>query len=239
MLLVSPVVMGRAVRLRRRVSALASRLDVEDRWQLEAAALLSHLGHVSLPDSLTYKASHGRDLDAQESERISNAVRAANRLIAHVPRLEPVSALLSAAMGVEGSETPTAAPNTMHVDILRLALDMEGLEARGLPPRAVLDTLQELGDYSAVLLDTLRDSVDETNGSMQRVEIAASELEVGMVLDEDLSTTRDVVIAPRGCEVTSSLLEHVRHFAGQLARSHVAVLQPNGGTLSVQQVNVA
>jgi response regulator RpfG family c-di-GMP phosphodiesterase len=144
MLLVSPVVMGRAMRLRRRVSALAARLDIEDRWQIEAAALLSHLGHVSLPDSLTLKVSRGRDLSEPENERLAEAVRAANRLIAHVPRLEPVSALLTAVTGVDGPQDAPA-PNALHAEVLRLAMDAEGLEAQGLPLQAVLETLQSLG----------------------------------------------------------------------------------------------
>src|SRR5262249_16584197 len=96
MTLVNPAVVGRAVRLNRRVCALAEELNLEDRWQVEAAALLSHLGHLSLPKSITGKLGRGHDLDSDESERVHAAMQAANRLIAHVPRLEPVSALLTA-----------------------------------------------------------------------------------------------------------------------------------------------
>ena len=37
-----------------------------------------------------------------------------------------------------------------------------------------------------------------------------------MILDQDVVTSRQVLIAPRGCEVTPSFLEHLRHFAKQL-----------------------
>jgi hypothetical protein len=63
----------------------------------------------------------------------------------------------------------------------------------------------------------------EAGEELERVEITVAELEVGMILDEDLRTGRDVLIAPRGCDVTASFLEHIRHFVKELPRPQVAV----------------
>ena len=46
-----------------------------------------------------------------------------------------------------------------------------------------------------------------------------------MVLDEDVKTARDILIAPRGCEVTLSFIEHITHFTKQLSKPTIAVLQ--------------
>ena len=158
MALVSPAVVGRAQRLKRRVSALATELKLEDRWQMEVAALLSHLGHVSLPDSVTHKMLRGRELNTEEADRLRNAVRAANRLIAHVPRLEPVSAILTAVQESAAEEDPLV-PSTadqLHVQVLRLAMESERLEGQGVPDSAILEALEASGDYSAQLLEALR-----------------------------------------------------------------------------------
>jgi len=236
MMLVSPAVVGRAVRLRQRVAALASELNIEDRWQLEAAALLSHLGQVSLPEVLTEKLVTGQPLDGAESLRLRDAMRAANRLIAHVPRLEPVSALLTAVL--ESDETDSSAagrpPDARHVQVLNLAMDLERLQSEGLSAAAMLDTLEALAEYPPNLLTAVRNCLLQGTDSLQRVEIAVGALEVGMVLDEDLLTTREVLIAPRGCEVTVSFLEHIRHFMRELARPTVAVFQPAGGVLCAE-----
>jgi CheY-like chemotaxis protein len=225
MSLVNPTVVGRAVRLKRRVSALAAELDIEDRWQLEAAALLSHLGEVSLPERVTRKIARGDDLDAAESERLQAATRAANRLIAHVPRLEPVSALLSAVSADEDKGDGGAAVDTVAEQILRLGMEIDRLELQGLSPQAALDTLRTLAEFPPTLLDALS-KVTRTDGDeLERAEISVSELEVGMVLDEDLHTSRDVLIAPRGCDVTPSFLEHIRHFVKELAKPSVVVFR--------------
>lgn len=226
MTLVSPAIVGRAQRLKRRVSALVTELKLEDRWQVETAALLSHLGEVSLPDSLTHKITHGAELDPDEAQRLREATRAANRLINHVPRLEAVSALLSAladpAATVDASIT--ARPDPTHVEVLRLATEAERLETQGLRGLAVLESLEASGDYSPALLSAFRATQSEQGGALSRVEIPVSALEVGMVLDQDVVTGRQVLIAPRGCEVTPSFIEHLRHFAKQLSQAKIAVL---------------
>jgi CheY-like chemotaxis protein len=223
MSLVNPQVVGRAVRLKRRVSALAGELALEDRWQIEAAALLSHLGELSLPAGITRRIARGEDLEPHESERLQAATQAANRLIAHVPRLEPVSALLAAVTAEDGREGEGAAGVTVAAQVLRLAMEADRLELQGLNAQSVLDMLRSLGEFPPTLLDALQRVMHEAGEELERVEITVAELEVGMILDEDLRTGRDVLIAPRGCDVTASFLEHIRHFVKELPRPQVAV----------------
>lgn len=238
MTLVSPAVVGRAQRLKRRVSALAIELNLEDRWQVEIAALLSYLGQVSLPDFLTHKLSRGRELDPEESIRVDNATRAANRLIAHVPRLEPVSAILTALSDPIPDEDTSGArqPDPVQVQVLRLAMEAERLEAQGLQNQAIMEALQAAGDYPATLLAAVRTALKIEQGSMERAEIPVNALTLGMVLDEDVKTTRDILIAPRGCEVTLSFIEHIAHFTKQLTKPTIAVLQQAAASDSTDEV---
>src|SRR5579862_342517 len=178
MSLVNPAVVGRAVRLKRRVSALAAELNLEDRWQLEAAALLSHLGELSLPEHVTRKIARGHDLEPAESARLQAATQAANRLIAHVPRLEPVSALLSAVTG--GESHNGQATDALAAEVLGLAMEVDRLELQGLNPQSVLDTLRMLGNFPPALLDALKRATQAGGADLERAEIAVSELEVGM-----------------------------------------------------------
>ncbi len=224
MALVSPAVIGRAQRLKRRVSSLATHLQLDERWQVEAAALLSYLGHVSLPDSLTYKLSRGLELDSDEETRLRDAMRASNRLVAHVPRLEPVSAILMALTDPDSAELRLmAAPDPVHVQVLQLAMEVERLENQGLRGAAIAETLEASGDYSAELLAALRASQSRQEDRFQRAEVSVAALAIGMYLDEDITTVRGVLIAPRGCEVTPSFIEHIRHFAEQLSRPTIAI----------------
>jgi CheY-like chemotaxis protein len=227
MSLVSPAVIGRAQRLKRRVSELAVELQIEDRWQVEVAALLSYLGHVSLPQSLAAQLARGEELEARDAARVRSATRAAIRVIAHVPRLEPVSAILSAlceAEAQDGSQDSATADAT-HVKILRLALETERLEAQGLGTQAILESLEASGDFSPRLLEGLRATQMAHKAVFDRAEVPVAALEIGMVLDEDIKTARDVLIAPRGCEVTLSFIEHIGHFAKHLSKPTIAIFR--------------
>jgi len=220
MSLVSPAVIGRAQRLKRRVSELAIDLEIDDRWQVEVAALLSYLGHVSLPESLTRQLARGEELDAKDAARVRSATRAAIRVIAHVPRLEPVSAILTAL-----TEPDAATSDPMQVNILRLALETERLEAQGLGTQAIVESLEASGDFSKELLDSLRATQKAQKAVFDRAEVPLAELQIGMVLDEDVKTSRDVLIAPRGCEVTLSFIEHIGHFAKHLSKPTIAIFR--------------
>jgi CheY-like chemotaxis protein len=224
MTLVSPAIVGRAQRLKRRVSALATELKLEERWQVETAALLSHLGEVSLPDSVTDKIAHGTELDEEETQRLQETTRAANRLINHVPRLEAVSAILNALAEPGADPGIVTRPDATHVEVLRLAMEAERLETQGLRGDAVLETLEASGDYPPALLSALKATQVEQSEVLTRVEIPLAALAGGMILDQDVVTNRQVLIAPRGCEVTPSFLEHLRHFAKQLPQPKIAVL---------------
>jgi CheY-like chemotaxis protein len=226
MTLISPEVVGRAQRLKRRVSALATVLHLSDRWQVEAAALLAYLGQVSLPESIVYKLSRGRELDTPESTRLGDATRAANRLISHVPRLEPVSALLMAMTDAsEEDRGRLPPPDPLHAQVLQIALEVEHLEAQGLRGQSVLESLDASGEFPEPVLAALKSLTADTCREMEPAEVAVKDLNVGMVLDEDIKTTRDVLIAPRGCEVTQSFIEHIRHFLNQLPKPTIAVLK--------------
>jgi hypothetical protein len=164
------------------------------------------------------KLARGRELNAEESDRVRNATRAASRLIARVPRLEPVSAILTE-LNDPVAETDPLVPSSadpLHLQVLRLAMDAERLEEQGLRNHAVIEALQASGDYPENLLNGLRRTQKEQHTTLERAEIPVAGLEVGMVLDDDVRTTRDVLIGPRGCEVTLSFIEHIGHFIQEL-----------------------
>jgi hypothetical protein len=95
-------------------------------------------------------------------------------------------------------------------------MEAERLEVQGLRGQAVFETLEASGDYSPALLSALKATQLEQSEALTRIEIPVAALAGGMILDQDVVTSRQVLIAPRGCEVTPSFLEHLRHFAKQL-----------------------
>jgi response regulator RpfG family c-di-GMP phosphodiesterase len=73
--LAQPAAFGRAVRITRTVTELAEALGIEEAWELEVTAMLSHLGAVTLPPTVLEKldtrttAERGRGRDGRPGTR--------------------------------------------------------------------------------------------------------------------------------------------------------------------------
>src|SRR6185437_11329586 len=94
--LTNPVAFGRASRVKRTAMEFAAKLECKDFWQLEAAALLSQIGYLSLPAELVEKLYYGEQLTTEEKILASGAPEVVSSLLENVPRLEPVIQILTA-----------------------------------------------------------------------------------------------------------------------------------------------
>ena len=84
----NPVAFGRASRVKRLVIEFADTLDCRNYWQLEAAAMLSQLGYLSLPAPLVEKLYYGEQLTAVEKTLASAVPDVATTLLENIPRLD-------------------------------------------------------------------------------------------------------------------------------------------------------
>jgi CheY-like chemotaxis protein len=225
----SPKTMGRAVRLKRRISRLCRELNVERRWALEAAALFSELGNLSLPTSLVQKITLGAPLSDAERTRSQAATRAALASIAQVPRLAPVSHTLELALGLNPEE-PADDIEQSHVQLLRLSMELERVETAGGALDEALRAMSVQKAFPAKFIEAAWRTIPKSDASQDHA-IGVNDLRAGMVLSDDVETQGGVVIAPRGCEVTPSLLEHLRNFAGEIVGGNVKVFVAESVTL--------
>jgi len=221
----SPAAVGRTVRLKRRVSAVAHELELERSWEVEAAALFSELGTLSLSQEVLDKVDSSLPLSEIERAKVQDAMRAANELVARVPRLGPVSRLLNLAGGFELRETADAIERT-HLELLELAAEVDDLEVAGSTSTEAVATLAGGNKYSARLLQAAGRCAERDAQTLERSEVGFAALRIGMVLARDVRNARGVLIAPRGSEVTESFLEKMRNFAKRSDGVKFSVLVP-------------
>src|ERR1700688_3599315 len=84
--IVNPIAFGRGSRIKRLALDLAAAAGLAPSWELEAAALLSQLGYVSLPIELVEKAVNGEALNADEAQLLGDAPKLTQSLLARIPR---------------------------------------------------------------------------------------------------------------------------------------------------------
>jgi len=91
----NPAAFGRATRIKKHVGQIANALGLEDRWQVEVAAMLSQLGLITLPDETAEKLHKGQKLSAEEVAMLARVLSVSAELLANIPRLEGVCELLA------------------------------------------------------------------------------------------------------------------------------------------------
>lgn len=220
----NPVAFGRSNRLKRMAMELAATLGHTGFWQLEAAAMLSQLGYISLPPDLVEKAYYGQRLTPEEQALVAEAPQVARSLLARIPRIEPVLQLLA-----DSSSTPsTAATDDTHKagsDVLRLVLAYDALVAAGCPLALALQKLRSAPRlYAAGLIDGLESLVGAQEAKQDVREIDLGAVKQGMIILDDLRTAVGALLVPKGFEVTDAFLERKRHFAPAILQAKVRVL---------------
>jgi response regulator RpfG family c-di-GMP phosphodiesterase len=199
------------------VEALAVELDLPDRWQVEIAALLSQVGYIVVPPEVAERVHRGQRLTRAEQELVARLPRVAEQLIASIPRMDGVRAILlhQQAPFVPASD-PAGAPDTSGVPIgsrlLRLAVDFDELEARGMPARLALDTLEgRARAYDPAVLAALRRVCGVEQQAVLVEEMRLADVRPGMIFAADVVGMNGLLLVARGQEVTPSLIERIRN----------------------------
>jgi len=228
----SPLAFGRASRIRQIVHDLAVELGLASRWQVEVAAMLSQLGTITVPETVIKKHFCGEGLSDNERAMIARAPAVTEALLANIPRLETVREILACytkparrASAVGGAPASGEDEVGMFASLLRIAVDYDELESRGMPAQTVLDTMRgREGTYNPVALQAFIGLKGSAAASQEVQEIPLHALRIGMILAEDMSATTGLLLVTRGFEVTGSFLERARNFRSGYVREPLRVI---------------
>jgi response regulator RpfG family c-di-GMP phosphodiesterase len=207
--LVNPAAFSRAERARRYIHHVVTAMKLGNIWQYEVAAMMSQLGCVTLAPETIDAVYAGKTLSAEEQEQYDAHPHVAYDLLSKIPRLEPIAWM------IEHQNEPL--PNTDSGDshpadiqqgsqILRLILTYEKLIHKGTSRTEAAHNLsrQNKGfspDFFAALV-TLDPHAEEGEIRKCRIE----DLLPGMIIQQEVRTSDDVLLVSKGQEVTSPLV---------------------------------
>jgi response regulator RpfG family c-di-GMP phosphodiesterase len=220
--LTSPAAFGRAGRVKGLVGKVAGQLELENQWEIEVAAMLSHIGAVTLPAETAEKLYSGNVLTPAESAMVDRMPQFARRLLANIPRLEGVIGLLDAynnPAGFAADQVPVGA------QILRIAVDYDELESSGLTDSVALGALRGRGSYDATLLDAFSRAVGVGRGTPVVRELRLAGLRTGMTLADDVRTLAGGLLVARGYTVTDQLIERLENLNAGGVREPLRVIE--------------
>ena len=243
--LANPAAFSAANNIRAIVSQLAERLELEDPWQFEVAALLSQLGGVALPEDVLARHRAGQDLNEDEIEAVSRIPSLGADLLDDIPRLEEVAEMVRLQREpVRDRWLAEPWPRTgIGASLLRVATDLDALTAAGRGIGAATDELaQRRREYHPAVLEALlTDPLDEGGEEVVRT-VPVTGLRPGMVLDEDLSDADGTLLVSRGHAVSAPLLARIdrfRHLRGLPQRIRVRIPSGSAGHEAAVRIGTA
>lgn len=230
--IVNPIAFGRAGRIKRLAMQFAQVLGATGFWQLEAAAMLSQLGYVSLPVELVEKLYYGERLTPEEQVLADGVPEVAGKLLGHIPRLEPVMQILEAARGSD-EQLRKFGDGTVGLGarILLLALDYDTQTARGKDCDAAMQTIRtKESRYGQSLVEKFASFVGAASGAGEIREIPLRLVQPGMTIMEDVRTHLGTLLIARGFEVSPPFLERLRNLGASILAEKIKVLVPGSAS---------
>jgi response regulator RpfG family c-di-GMP phosphodiesterase len=218
----NPVAFGRSTRLMRLATGLAEAMGVTGFWQLEAAAMLSQIGYISLPTELVEKLYYGKRLTSEERALADGAPQVAQKLLGRIARLEPVLEILDAVW--RGGNEPPEGSIKQGADSLRLLLEYDSHIGQGASVETALNKLRSTpGRHDPKTLQALESLVIEAGGPQDVFEVLVANINTGMIFVDDLYTHAGTLLVPKGFEVTQAFLERARNFGPGILQDKVRV----------------
>jgi len=212
--LTNPVARRRTARVRQYAAAIAGALRFPMPWDLRLATLLSQVGCITLPEAILDKLYAGTALSEDEQRLYARHPEVAAALIARIPQLGSVAAMIGRQQRVNFSELPADVSawdaGTTATVILAVATRLDELLATGDQPASALQRLeQSLPGLPKPVLAAVR-TVHLHSAYMDVRLVGFDELALGMVLDEDVVTDTGETLMFRGEEVTREMLVQLR-----------------------------
>jgi response regulator RpfG family c-di-GMP phosphodiesterase len=224
--LASPVAFGRATGIKRTAMEFAAKLEYPEFWQLEAAAMLSQVGYLSLPAELVEKLYYGENLTPEEQQTANEVPKVAIRLLEHIPRLEPVLQILTS-LNWTDEQIARLGDGTIGLAtrVLAMTLHYDALVSRGHSVDIAVQTLRtRTARYGETLIEQFAQHVGASVARQEIRELPLRALQAGMTLTQDLRTHSGTLLVPRGFEVTQTFLERIRNYGAEFLSEKVKVL---------------
>jgi hypothetical protein len=209
--LISAGASSRASRLERYVSELCAALALEGRWQWGLAAQISQIGCVALPKEILAKVETAQPLTDEEKGLYETHPQVAGRLLAAIPRLEDVAAIVTAQFGAanyggQSDDVRQWDVRSTGQMLLRAACEFDRLITRGLGRQAAVESLRSLNlGLPQIVLKALLSLTVSSQGVVVR-QIRLKELMPGMILDQDVVSAKGIRLVQSGHEVTRTLI---------------------------------
>jgi response regulator RpfG family c-di-GMP phosphodiesterase len=208
---VNPTAFGRASRVRRISQLTMEQMGEPMPWWLDVAAMLCQIGCVTVPEELLIRWHKGELLSEEEKAVIAEHPRVAAQMLSKIPRMQRVrQGILYQEKRYGGGGLPADSKREKDIPfagrMIKLSLDFEMMIMKGSSPSQAMVSLDaRAGWYDPDMLSALH-RVVEQGQAHDKDELMIHQLEVGMIIDQDIYATGDMLLVAKETEITRPLL---------------------------------
>ncbi|WP_368564265.1 response regulator [Pseudoxanthomonas sp. UTMC 1351] len=232
--MVAPWAFQRSAMLQTCVRHATQKLAWPNRWEVQAAAALSHIGCVSVPGDVIQRDLADGELSDDERKLVDAHPEVAHRLLTAIPRLEAVAEMVR--YQARPAPADASADVARGAQLLRASQYLIRCLARKQPMAQAIQGLKTLNpavSYEIVeALGDLRLSVDSGTRKAR-----VRELIPGWRIEQDVVTKRGMMLLAQGSELSVTAIVALRnlHATGAISEPLLVSfgMEAGGGEASV------
>lgn len=146
--IVSPHAFKQAHRLARYAAGVAEQLEIENAWNVKLAAMLSHIGCITISPEIVEKAYLDQLLKREEQAIIDSHPEIGRTMISHIPRMEAVAEMIARqAQPLKAEDLKQDVkdwdPIVLGGQILKAVISFDRLIAAGVTPQSAAARLSD------------------------------------------------------------------------------------------------
>lgn len=222
---VRPEAFSRAARLRRYVKQIAMKAGLAGVWQFEAAAMLCHIGWVTLSPEQLAKVGAESYTEQERSFYEANLSGAA-RMLERIPRMDLVARMIERqhirfADLPEGTGLHSIDIGTVGAQLLKTVTAYDRLRGSDVGHEEALERMRlERGAYMPEILEAM--ALVSGLKAREVIEfVSLRSLVPGMFLEEDLRSNTGMLLLGHGQEVTVNFVERLTESSYGLPGDHI------------------
>lgn len=211
--LANPIAFRRASSVAGYASDIARIMKVSEVWQVKAAAMLSHMGYITLPAQVLenfYTSSHLSDADeGMLRAQIDNTAK----LLDKIPRLGSVQRIIREMVSSRNTTMVKAGdPVALAASILHTAIEYDRMIVRGVSrPEAIHFLSVHDAEFNRDVIEALT-ALKPQDVPVNRQIVMIDSLKNGMIVDDDVVTVDGMLLVPKGYVINDTVRQRLRNF---------------------------
>lgn len=203
--LVNSLAFHRSSRIKSYTNFIVSQLKTVNTWQFEAAALLSQIGYITIPQEILLKVYNNQELTADEQLIYDNYPEAGAKIIGTIPRMEGVAYMIKN-QRKNYSEFTVANELTLGAQILKAVSDFDMMRIFGDDIKHAVYKLKKPELYNPEVIEIM-DEIGKVKLETISKSVKLEELNTSMILDQDITANNGMLLARKDQQISSAMVE--------------------------------